>query len=224
MYRFFKYIENREIAKQVLKERGLKKIRLGIEGYPTSKEKVKIRAGNKFEVIYNYIQRPFILMSWEKEKSRHVDFQCVRSKSISNLLEISTDHSLDPDMGGVGSGGIHGQQQQNETGFTLTGHAPPLDSDSTAANNLIFNFNNSPNNTNLLLQSAQIAASSSSGRFGHMANAGLLSPSLNNRYFNPIHLANDSSPSQQQQQQQQQSASLTTNHVEQQNQNNNQTD
>lgn len=32
MYRFFKYIENREIAKQVLKERGLKKIRLGIEG------------------------------------------------------------------------------------------------------------------------------------------------------------------------------------------------
>lgn len=26
-------------------------------------------------------------MSWEKEKSRHVDFQCVRSKSITNLLE-----------------------------------------------------------------------------------------------------------------------------------------
>jgi len=32
MYRFFKYIENRDVAKQVLKERGLKKIRLGIEG------------------------------------------------------------------------------------------------------------------------------------------------------------------------------------------------
>lgn len=32
MYRFFKYIENRDIAKEVLKERGLKKIRLGIEG------------------------------------------------------------------------------------------------------------------------------------------------------------------------------------------------
>lgn len=31
-YRFFKYIENRDVAKQVLKERGLKKIRLGIEG------------------------------------------------------------------------------------------------------------------------------------------------------------------------------------------------
>lgn len=35
MYRFFKYIENREVAKLVLKDRGLKKIRMGIEGYPT---------------------------------------------------------------------------------------------------------------------------------------------------------------------------------------------
>ncbi|KAG3285689.1 hypothetical protein H1C71_009332 [Ictidomys tridecemlineatus] len=31
LYRFFKYIENRDVAKSVLKERGLKKIRLGIE-------------------------------------------------------------------------------------------------------------------------------------------------------------------------------------------------
>jgi hypothetical protein len=30
-------------------------------------------------------------MSWEKEKSRHVDFQCVRSKSITNLLETTID-------------------------------------------------------------------------------------------------------------------------------------
>lgn len=87
MYRFFQYIENRDVAKQVLKERGLKKIRLGIEGYPTCKEKIKLRHGNKLEVFYSYIQRPFLLMSWEKEKSRHVDFQCVRSKSITNLLE-----------------------------------------------------------------------------------------------------------------------------------------
>lgn len=38
-------------------------------------------------VIYNYVQRPFLRMSWEKEeaKSRHVDFQCVKSKSITNL-------------------------------------------------------------------------------------------------------------------------------------------
>ena len=32
MFRFLKYIENREVAKQVLSERGLKKIRIGIEG------------------------------------------------------------------------------------------------------------------------------------------------------------------------------------------------
>ena len=41
--RFFKYFENRDIAKEVLREKGLKKIRIGIEGFPTTKEKVKIR-------------------------------------------------------------------------------------------------------------------------------------------------------------------------------------
>lgn len=30
--RFFKYFENRDIAKEVLREKGLKKIRIGIEG------------------------------------------------------------------------------------------------------------------------------------------------------------------------------------------------
>ena len=30
-------------------------------------------------------------MSWEKERSRHVDFQCVRSKSITSLLDTSVD-------------------------------------------------------------------------------------------------------------------------------------
>ena len=97
MYRFFKYIENRDVAKQVMKERGLKKIRLGIEGYPTHKEKVKKRAGGRAEVIYNYVQRPFIHMSWEKEeaKSRHVDFQCVKSKSVQNLAEATADPVVD---------------------------------------------------------------------------------------------------------------------------------
>uniref|UniRef100_A0A183SHS8 BTB_3 domain-containing protein n=1 Tax=Schistocephalus solidus TaxID=70667 RepID=A0A183SHS8_SCHSO len=72
MYRFLKYIENREIAKRVLIERGLKKIRIGIEA------------------IYNYVQRPFLRMSWEQEenKSRHVDFQCVKSKSVSDLTSL----------------------------------------------------------------------------------------------------------------------------------------
>ena len=32
LHRFFRYIENREVAKALLKDRGLKKIRLGIEG------------------------------------------------------------------------------------------------------------------------------------------------------------------------------------------------
>ncbi|XP_005928451.1 BTB/POZ domain-containing protein 10 isoform X1 [Haplochromis burtoni] len=93
LYRFFKYIENRDVAKSVLKDRGLKKIRLGIEGYPTYKEKVKRRPGGRPEVIYNYVQRPFIRMSWEKEegKSRHVDFQCVKSKSTTNLAAAAAD-------------------------------------------------------------------------------------------------------------------------------------
>lgn len=80
-----------------MKDRGLKKIRLGIEGYPTHKEKIKRRPGARTEVIYNYVQRPFIHMSWEKEeaKSRHVDFQCVKSKSVTNLAEATLDPALD---------------------------------------------------------------------------------------------------------------------------------
>lgn len=64
-----------------------------LAGYPTYKEKVKKRPGGRPEVIYNYVQRPFIRMSWEKEegKSRHVDFQCVKSKSISNLAAAAAD-------------------------------------------------------------------------------------------------------------------------------------
>lgn len=97
LYRFFKYIENRDVAKQVMKERGLKKIRLGVEGYPTYKEKVKKRPGGRAEVIYNYVQRPFIHMSWEKEeaKSRHVDFQCFKSKSVTNLAEATADPAIE---------------------------------------------------------------------------------------------------------------------------------
>ncbi|KRX94127.1 Dolichyl-diphosphooligosaccharide--protein glycosyltransferase subunit STT3B, partial [Trichinella pseudospiralis] len=95
LYRFFKYIENRDVAKQLLKDRGLKKIRLGIEGYPTCKEKVRRRPDGKAEVVYSYVQRPFIHMSWEKEeaKSRHVDFACpiVKSKSNPSLASAFSD-------------------------------------------------------------------------------------------------------------------------------------
>ncbi|KAL9891222.1 BTB/POZ domain-containing protein mrityu [Glossina fuscipes fuscipes] len=102
MHRFFKYIENRDVAKQVMKDRGLKKIRCGIEGYPTHKEKIRRRPGGRAEVIYSYVQRPFIHMSWEKEeaKSRHVDFQCVKSKSVTNLAEANADPPLEIDASG----------------------------------------------------------------------------------------------------------------------------
>lgn len=60
--RFAKYIENREVAKMVLKDRGFKKIRLGIEGYPTTKERVKQRKG-KSHVSYNFVQRYFVTQS-----------------------------------------------------------------------------------------------------------------------------------------------------------------
>lgn len=68
MYRFFKYIENRDVAKQVMKERALKKIRLGIESYPTHIEKIKKRPGGRaevskifqlFHIVSKLIQSPF---------------------------------------------------------------------------------------------------------------------------------------------------------------------
>ncbi|TPP61350.1 BTB/POZ domain-containing protein 10 [Fasciola gigantica] len=98
MFRFLKYIENREVAKQVLLERGLKKIRIGIEGYPTRKDRMKFRPGLRPEAIYNYVQCPFLRMSWEEEenKSRHVDFQCVKSKSVSDLTTGLEQAVVDP--------------------------------------------------------------------------------------------------------------------------------
>uniref|UniRef100_A0A915B004 BTB domain-containing protein n=1 Tax=Parascaris univalens TaxID=6257 RepID=A0A915B004_PARUN len=115
LYRFFKYAENRDVAKQVLKERGLKKIRLGMEGYPTHKEKIK-RRFNKAEVIYNYVQRPFVHCSWEKEeaRSRHVDFACpiVKSKSNPSLASAASDPLPQPaplqlNLPAAGMGGGH---------------------------------------------------------------------------------------------------------------------
>lgn len=68
-----------------------------ITGYPTHKDKVRKRPGTRPEVVYHYVQRPFLHCSWEKEesRSRHVDFQCVKSKSITNLAEAVAD---EPDM------------------------------------------------------------------------------------------------------------------------------
>lgn len=48
-----------------------------------------------FTVIYNYVQRPFLHCSWEKEeaRSRHVDFACpiVKSKSNPSLATAFSD-------------------------------------------------------------------------------------------------------------------------------------
>ena len=55
-------------------------------------------------------------MSWEKEeaKSRHVDFQCVKSKSITNIAEAAADSTLDqPPLQGPNN---HVVQQQAEDG------------------------------------------------------------------------------------------------------------
>ncbi|KAK0393022.1 hypothetical protein QR680_000018 [Steinernema hermaphroditum] len=123
LYKFFKYAENRDVAKQVLKDRELKKIRLGMEGYPTHKEKVKRRL-NKAEVVYNYVQRPFVHCSWEKEeaRSRHVDFACpiVKSKSNPSLASAASDPLPQPaplqlqvaDMN-INAAGVAGAHQPN---------------------------------------------------------------------------------------------------------------
>ena len=51
-------------------------------------------------VIYSYIQRPFVHMSWEKEgsKSRHVDFQCVKPKTSGIVGAVDEPAALAPDM------------------------------------------------------------------------------------------------------------------------------
>ncbi|KAK5965490.1 BTB/POZ Domain-containing protein [Trichostrongylus colubriformis] len=129
LYKFFKYAENRDCAKQVLKSRGLKKIRLGMEGYPTHKEKVKKRF-NKAEVIYNYVQRPFVHCSWEKEeaRSRHVDFACpiVKSKSNPSLAAAASDPLPQPAP-------LHQQRDHNLLGVNINQnqhiqplHSPPV--------------------------------------------------------------------------------------------------
>ena len=91
-------------------------------GYPTYKEKVKRRPGGRPEVIYNYVQRPFIRMSWEKEegKSRHVDFQCVKSKSTTNLAAAAADIPQDQLVVLQPSGPPVDELD------TLPGHHPPL--------------------------------------------------------------------------------------------------
>eukprot|EP00056_Hartaetosiga_gracilis_P008181 m.116893 g.116893 ORF g.116893 m.116893 type:complete len:439 (+) comp12864_c2_seq1:711-2027(+) len=87
--RFLMSYENRIIARALLKEKGLKKILIGIEGYPVFvQRKLKDQNGNTLEVEYFYDQRPFIKASWEKQesKSRHVDFELLRTNTSTSVL------------------------------------------------------------------------------------------------------------------------------------------
>lgn len=105
------------------------------------------RSGARPEVIYNYVQRPFLRLSWENEeaKSRHVDFQCVRSKSITDLVNVDgiegavadplvvEEHvgMADEAVGGAVNLSAAYQQQQATTG----GAANSSDDDEQLRNN-----------------------------------------------------------------------------------------
>lgn len=68
-------------------------------------------------------------MSWEKEeaKSRHVDFQCVRSKSITNLANVD---------------GVDGSNEEAAAHYLpINENANPSGSN----NNININSNNNPN-------------------------------------------------------------------------------
>ena len=72
------------MAKQVLRERALKKVKLGIEGHPTHKEKVKKRPGGKAEVS----PTPYavvILYFKHLYKSRFAVYECSIQR-LTNLL------------------------------------------------------------------------------------------------------------------------------------------
>ncbi|PIO71452.1 hypothetical protein TELCIR_06646, partial [Teladorsagia circumcincta] len=70
-------------------------------------------------VIYNYVQRPFVHCSWEKEeaRSRHVDFACpiVKSKSNPSLAAAASDPLPQPAP-------LHQQRDHNLLGVNINQH------------------------------------------------------------------------------------------------------
>lgn len=75
LYRFFKYIENRDVAKSVLKERGLKKIRLGIEGSCVSPPFTTIQLLHVCSQLLNSVKNQrslFELRQWTSNDHRSV--------------------------------------------------------------------------------------------------------------------------------------------------------
>lgn len=84
--RFLRFHENRAIAKRILNAKGLTRITIGVEGLSTFVTRINTNErGEKVEAVYNYEQRPFIRLSWEREeaKSCHVDFSLVLSRPVN---------------------------------------------------------------------------------------------------------------------------------------------
>lgn len=136
-------------------------------GYPTHKEKVRRRPGGRPEVIYNYVQRPFLRLSWEKEeaKSRHVDFQCVRSKSITNLTAVDgvdggsvemvppldTVEGPPPPYNALPEGAVGGAVQVPIEGSNSAAAAGPSSSPPTHSATILSSFQNFERSMNLAL-------------------------------------------------------------------------
>eukprot|EP00732_Lithocolla_globosa_P005213 Lithocolla_globosa_v1_NODE_5241_length_1276_cov_32.660115.p1 type:complete len:286 gc:universal NODE_5241_length_1276_cov_32.660115:1246-389(-) len=83
--RFLLYAENRRLVEEVLMERGLKKVKLGIEAFPMDKQ-ICDPHGIPLSNPYRYEHRPYISCSWEKEDkgNRRVAFQYVRKTSSAS--------------------------------------------------------------------------------------------------------------------------------------------
>lgn len=94
------FAENRDLVKETLQDRGFKKVRLGIEGFPIDMTAIEPHRATAPENLYRYEQRPYIFISWEKvdsllcvlnrnlvlflqevKSNQHVNFQYVRKSS-----------------------------------------------------------------------------------------------------------------------------------------------
>lgn len=72
--RFLNFSENREIAKEALLDRGLKKVKTGIEGFPIDMvDNPNASSSN----AYRYEQRPYLIVSWEKVRCFPLFFHSV---------------------------------------------------------------------------------------------------------------------------------------------------
>lgn len=98
---------------------------------------------NRANSVFHSSSRPFIHSSWEKEeaKSRHVDFQCIRSKSITNLSNVdgvenstlNTDVYVHDVNELTNDGGPNAAEQQQSNASLL--YDPPQPPNNSSNNN-----------------------------------------------------------------------------------------